>query len=330
MGCWSAAPGGCRDDDTPEDLKHMSVRLTKKNLKLTGAAGAALALAAAVAGPAMAAGEFTGTTTYNCTVAAPTVTFAMDTPPAKMAAGQTVKVPDKSNFTLDAGTTTLAQTALGWSKVGGSVASTPTNAHSGLKLSLPKTDLNNNGDGTTTAHATGNALLSSTKVGTYTVNFAKFDAVLQGYNADGTKHGDPFILSDNTNTTPPPSGPACVNLDPSGATTPKDSGSNPATVTVVKDKTTTTVKATFAKAKHQITAKSKVASKFGIKAKGKVTVTLKKGAKVIKTVHSKLNKKGIAVSTFKVTKAGKYTVKTKYAGSSNLKPSSGSKSVTVS
>jgi hypothetical protein len=310
----------------------MSVRLTKKNLKLTGAAGAALGLAVAVAGPAMAAGEFTGTTTYNCTVAAPAVTFAMDTPPAKMAAGQTVKVPDKSDFTLDAGTTTLAQTALGWSKVGGSVASTPTNAHSGLALTLPKTDLNNNGDGTTTAHATGNALLRSTKVGTYTVNFAKFDAVLQGYNADGTKHGDPFILSDNTNSTPPPSGPACVNLDPSGATTPKDAGANPATVTVVKDKTTTKVKsATFSKAKHQIKATTKVASHFGIKATGKVTVLLKRGTKTVDKVTSKLNKKGIATSTFKnVKKAGKYTVKASYKGSSNLKGSKGSKSVTVS
>jgi hypothetical protein len=328
MGCWSAALGG-RRDDTPEDFNTMSVRLTKKNLKLTGAAGAALALAATIAGPALAAGEFTGTTTYNCTVAAPTVTFAMNTPPAKMAAGQTVKVPDASDFTLDAGTTTLAGTALGWSKVGGSVASTPSNAHSGLSLTLPKTDLNNNGDGTTTSHATGNALLRSTKVGTYTVNFASFDAVLQGYNADGTKHGDPFILSDNPNTTPPPAGPACTNLDPSGATTPMSAAPAPATVKVVKDKTTTTVKASFAKAKHQISSVSKVKSKYGIKATGKVKVSLKKGTKTLKTIKVKLNKKGIAKAAFKVTKAGKYTVKTVYGGSSNLKGSHGAKNVTV-
>jgi hypothetical protein len=308
----------------------MSVRITKKNLKLTGAAGAALALAATVAGPALAAGEFTGTAIYNCGGLPPTVTFAMDTPPATMAAGQTVKVPEKSDFTLDAGTTALAQTNLGWSKVGGSVAAKPSNARSGLSLTLPKTDLNNNGNGTTTAHSSGNALLRSTKVGTYTVSFGTFDATLQGYDASGAKVGDPIIFSDNPNTTPPPFGPACLNTDPSGATTPLNAAAAPATVKVVADKTKTSVSATFSKAKHQIKAATKVKSKFGIKATGKVKVTLKKGSKTIKTVSSKLNKKGIATTTFSVTKAGKYTVKAKYAGTSNLKGSAGADSVTAS
>jgi hypothetical protein len=61
-----------------------------------------------------------------------------------------------------------------------------------------------------------------------------------------------------------------------------------------------------------------------------VKVTLKKGSKTIKTVSSKLNKKGIATTTFSVTKAGKYTVKAKYAGTSNLKGSAGADSVTAS
>jgi hypothetical protein len=303
----------------------MSVRLTKKNLKLTGAAGAALALTAAVAGPALAAGEFTGSTTYDCTLATPAVTFAMDTPPAKMAAGQTVKVPDASDFTLSAGDTGLAQVALGWSKFGGTVGTKPTNSVSGLALTIPKTNLGNNGDGSTTAHATGKALLRSTKVGTYTVKFGDLTGSLQGYNADGSKHGDPLTFQETGGSAPP-----CANLDPSGATTPEDSGSNPATVTVVKDKTTTKVNAAYSTAKHHIKATTKVKSTFGIKATGSVKVVLKKGTKTLKTLTSKLNKKGIATSVFKgITKHGKYTVKASYGGTSNLKGSSGSDSVTV-
>jgi hypothetical protein len=307
----------------------MSLRTTK-NLKLAGASCAALALTAAVTVPALAAGEFTGSTTYNCNGILPAVTFAMNTPPAKMAAGQTVKVPDKSNFTLDSGTTAFVQGSLGWSKFGGSVSSA-TKPDSGLALIIPKTNLGNNtggsDPGSTTAHAAGNALLRSTKVGTYTVKFGKVDATLQGYNSDGSKHGSPVIFSD---TDPNAFAPACTNTDVSGATTPQDSGSNPATVKVVKDRTHTTVGAAFAKARHQIKAITKVKSRFGLKPTGSVKVILKKGTKTIKTITSKLNSKGVATSVFKnVSKPGKYTVRASYGGSATLRGSSGSTSLTI-
>jgi hypothetical protein len=73
-----------------------------------------------------------------------------------------------------------------------------------------------------------------------------------------------------------------------------------------------------------------VKSHFGIKAKGKVKFQLMKGTKTIKTVTKKLKRQAAKATFSGVTKAGKYTVKAKYLGSSNLKASSGSKSVIVS
>jgi hypothetical protein len=240
-----------------------------------------------------------------------------------MAAGQTVKVTDASNVTLDADTTTFAHDILNWRKFGGNLTS-PTAPSSGLTLSIPTTKLNNNGDGTTTALATGSALLRSTKVGTYTVTFGDVAATLQGYNSDGTKNGNALVF-DSSN---PSALPSCANTD--GTTTPKNTGENPATVKVVKDKTTTSVSAAFSKAKHRISSTAKVKSHFGLKANGTVKLTLKKGTHTLRSVTTTLNRKGVASATFKsIKKAGKYTVKASYAGSSVLKSSSGSKSVTV-
>ena len=291
-------------------------------LKLAAAA-AAMALAAAAL-PAVAAGEFKAGTTYNCNDAAgAAVTFAMNTPPTTMAVGQTVKVKDASNITLDADTTTFAHDILLWHKVGGTV-SAPTSPYSGLKLTIPITKLNNNGDGTTTAHAIGNALLRSTKVGTYTVKFGDIAATLQGYNTDGSKNGNALVF-DSSN---PSALPSCANTG--GTTTPKNTGGNPATVKVVKDKTTTSVSAAFSKAKHHISSAAKVRSHFGVKATGKVKFTLKKGTTTLKSVTATLNKRGVASATFKsITRGGKYTVKASYAGNPALKSSSGSKSLTV-
>jgi len=294
--------------------------MSARTFKLIGAAGAAALTLGVVAGPAVAAGEFTGTTTYNCGNLVPaTVTFAMNTPPATMAAGQTVKVPEKSDISLDAGTTTLAETALGWSKVSGSVAG-PTSPHSGLQLTFPKTDLGNNGDGSTTAHAIGNALLRSTKVGTYTVKFGTFDATLQGYNADGSKHGDPVVFSDTASNA---FGPACVNLDPSGTTTPQNAAPAAATVKVVKDKSSTATKASYSAKKHIATGTAKVKGHFGLAGTGKVKFTLKKGAKTVKSVTATL-KKGSARAAFKNVKAkGSYTITAAFKGDARLKGSSG-------
>jgi hypothetical protein len=303
----------------------MQVRHTL-NVKLVGATGAAVALAAAVALPAVAAGGFKARTTYNCNDAAiAAVTFAMNTPPKTMAAGQTVKVRDSSKVTLDADTTTFFKSVLDWRKFGGTMTS-PTAPDSGLKLAIPVTKLDDNGDGTSTALATGNALLRATKTGTYTVRFGDVAATLQGYNTDGTKNGEPLIFDSNSNA--PSAAPSCTNTN--GTTTPKSAGGRAATVKVVKDRTTTSVSAAFSRAKHQITSAAKVKSHFGLKPTGIVKLSLKKGTHTIKTVKARLNASGVATAVFKnVHSSGKYTVKGVYGGSSRLKSSSGSKGVTV-
>ena len=52
--------------------------------------------------------------------------------------------------------------------------------------------------------------------------------------------------------------------------------------------------------------------------------SLKKGTKVVKTIKSKLNKKGIAKAQFKGVKAkGKYKIVGKYLGNPSLKASAG-------
>jgi hypothetical protein len=330
MGCWSAAPGGCRDDDTPEGLKHMSVR--RKNLTLVSAAGAALALTAAAAAPALAAGEETADVTYSCNsgAASPTASYAVDAPPAKMAAGQTVKLGTTATFSLNATDSGLAQAVLTdqgppvrpATAVGGKITTPTSNKAVGLNLNIAKTDFGNAGAGATTADLSGKTLLRSTAVGTFTLKLGDLGLVhLVGFDSTGAEtQAFDFPSSDGTFT-------GCVNT--AGKTTLAN-GATAATVKVVKDRTKTTVGASFSKAKHSITGTAKVKSHFGIKAKGKVKFQLMKGTKTIKTVTKKLKRQAAKATFSGVTKAGKYTVKAKYLGSSNLKASSGSKSVIVS
>jgi hypothetical protein len=293
------------------------------NLKLVGAAGVALTLTAAVALPALAAGGFRASTTYSCgpdTVVA-AVSFAVKTPPRSMAAGQTVKVPDASTVTIDAEGTGFLHDVLMWRTFDGSLTD-PTAPYSGLKLTIPMTKVSKTG--TTTAHATGNALLRATQTGTYTVRFGDVAARLQGYNADGTKDGHALVFDNSVAGAPQ----SCANTH--GVTIPKSAGGKPARVLVVKDTTSTRVSASYAKAKHLIRATAKVRSRFGLKPTGSAKLTLKKGSHTIKTVTARLNKKGIASAVFKgVRKAGKYTVKASYGGNPALRPSTGSKSLTV-
>jgi hypothetical protein len=306
----------------------MSVR--RKNLTLVSAAGAALALTAAAAAPALAAGEETADVTYSCNsgAASPTASYAVDAPPAKMAAGQTVKLGTTATFSLNATDSGLAQAVLTdqgppvrpATAVGGKITTPTSNKAVGLKLSIAKTDFGNAGAGATTADLSGKTLLRSTAVGTFTLKLGDLGKVhLQGYDGTGapTQAFD-FPSSDGTFT-------GCVNT--AGKTTLKN-GTTAATVNVVKDKTKTTVGAS-SKAKHSVTGTAKVKSHFGLKATGKVKFSLMKGSKTIKTATIKL-KKQAAKATFSAVKAGKYTVKAKYLGSKTLKASSGSHGVTVS
>jgi hypothetical protein len=306
----------------------MSVR--RKNLTLVSAAGAALALTAAVAGPALAAGEETADVNYSCDggIATPTAHYAVDAPRAKMAAGQTVKLGTTATFSLNATDSATAQAVLTdqgppvrqATAVGGTITTKTSNGAVGLDLKIAKTDFGNGTAGATDANVTGKTLLRSTSVGTFTLKLGDIGKVhLVGFDSTGAEtQAFDFPSPDGTFT-------GCVNT--AGKTTLKN-GATAATVKVVKDKTTTTVGAS-SKAKHSVTGTAKVKSHFGLKAKGSVKFRLMKGSKTIKSVTKTL-KKQAAKATFTGVKSGKYTVKAKYLGSKTLKSSSGSHGVTVS
>jgi hypothetical protein len=301
----------------------MSLRITK-NLKLTGAAGAALAITAALSAPALAAGEETANVSYDCSGFTVPATYAVNQPPAKIVAGQVVKLGTTATYSLDAGTTAAAPVVLGptTTQVGGKVTTAPGGKGVGLNLTIARTALANNGDGSTTAPASGKTLLEATKAGSYTLKLGDIGKVhLQGYDASNAKTG--FVdFPDGSTFTP------CVN--PAGTTTLKNGSNDPATVKVVKDKTTTAVTAGYSKAKQQATGTAKVKSHFGLKPTGKVKFTLKKGTHVITSITSKLNKKGVAKATFKnVKKAGKYSIVGKYSGNAALKSSKGTDTFSV-
>src|SRR4051812_4615486 len=105
-------------DPTSGGHHYMSLRT---HYKLLGAAGAAALAIGAMAGPAMAAGS-TASISYTCTTplgvnATPSAVYSVKQAPVTMAVGQPLSTT--AVFTLDAGTTTLAQTALKWASFTG-------------------------------------------------------------------------------------------------------------------------------------------------------------------------------------------------------------------
>lgn len=295
----------------------MSVRT---HYKLIGAAGAA-ALALSVAGPALAAGEETASVAYTCTTALgdahPSAVYHVNAPAAKMAAGQPVTTT--ATFSLDAATTGLAAAGLGWTSFNGTIASKPTATLAGLKLKIAKTTLGNGAGGSTDSAATGSTL-SGTKVGAFTYKLGNLGLVtLNGFDATGKKLGT---------VTFPGSFGQCIN--DAGTTTLQNATPAPATTTIVKDTTKTTEKVKYAAKKKTATGTAHVKSRFGIAPTGKVTFVLKKGAKTVKSAKGAINKKGVATASFKkVSAKGKYSIVAKYAGSANLKGSTGKASFTV-
>ena len=109
-------------------------------------------------------------------------------------------------------------------------------------------------------------------------------------------------------------------------------GATPVTVKVVKDKSKTAEKASYSAKKDIAKGTATVKSRFGTPATGRVTFTLKKGTKIVKTGRDTLNRKGVASFSFKGVKAkGKYSIIGKYRQGSDkaLKGSSGKKTFTV-
>jgi hypothetical protein len=282
----------------------MSLRITK-NLKLTGAAGAAAALAlGTIAAPALAASH---DLSYLCDTLGPTnATLDVGTIPATMVAGQTSTRTMHMVVHLDQTQTGAAQ-SFGTSVNGKAVASGANNTFP-FKLIIPDTAIPQTTGATMDVPANGPGTIRPLKAGTWTVTAGDMVATL---NLSGGVGGTQTLT------------PNCL--------APTDSTANFGTITVSKDKTKSAVSASYSKATKAAHGKAKVTSHFGLKPTGKVKFTLKKGTHAIKSISSTLNKKGVAKATFKGVKAkGKYSIVGKYAGDHDLKGSHGSGTFTVS
>lgn len=294
----------------------MSLRST--HLKAIGAVGAAVLMVGATAGSALAA-DTTPTVAYTCATAfgaaTPSAVYTVTGGPTTMAVGYPLMT--SAAFTLDAGTTGLAETALHWVKFDGTITTTPSATKVGQNLTIPKTTLGNNtttDPGATNATAKGWTYAGSSVTSSFTFVFGNLGkVVLNGYNAQGKKLG--------TIVFPSSSFGQCKNVAPTGTTLMN--GVNPVTAKLVKDVTTTKEKVAYAAKAHTAKATATVTSRYAVKPTGKVSFALKKGTKTLKTMTGTLSKTGVASVTFKGVKAtGSYTVTAKYAGTSSLKGSS--------
>jgi hypothetical protein len=307
-----------------EGFKHMSLR-SHTHLKLVGALGAAaLAIGAAAAAPALAAGGSTaGPVLYTCVTplgnATPNATYTVKSAPAKMAVGQSLGAT--AAFTLDANTTALAE-SLGWTQFNGTIQANASATKAGLALKFPKTALANGTAGSTNASATGTTLVG-TKLGNFTFKYGDLDdVVLNGFDSSGKAVGTVEF---------PTKGSFGKCTNDAGTTTLMSGPTTPVVTKVGKDSTKTAESAKYSSKTHAATGTAKVKSKFGSKATGKVSFTLKKGSKTVKTASGKINKKGVASVSFKgVSAKGTYSITGKYAGSKTLTGSSGKATFKVS
>jgi hypothetical protein len=242
--------------------------------------------------------------------ATPSAVYNVASAPATMAVGQPLVTT--STITLDAGTTQLATTGLSWVSFNGTITTKPSATQAGLSLKVKKTTLGNGAAGTTVAPASGGTL-AGTKLGAFAFKLGNMGTVvLNGFDAAGNKLGTVAFPTTG-------SFGRCIN---NAGTTPLLSGVTPVTTKVVKDTTKTTDKASYSARKDIAKATATVKSRFGTAATGKVTFTLKKGAKTLRSASDALNNKGVASVSFKQVKAkGTYSIIAKYAGSATLKGS---------
>jgi hypothetical protein len=301
--------------------------LRSNHRKLIGAAGAAALTVGGLAAPALAAGELTADVDYTCQTdfgpATPSASYAVNQPPAKIVAGDTVKLGTTATFGLDATTTGLAQTVLGWDSFKGRIRTKPTNGHVGQRLAIEKTNLGNGPGGSTEADAAGKTLLRYTKTGTFTLRLADIGTVsLTGFDDTDANVGTIEFPNDDGSIG------RCKN--DAGKTPLRNAADENATVKVVKDRTTTDVTADYNAIKNAALGKAKVKSRFGLKPTGTVKFILKKGTNTIATAKDDLNKRAVAKVLFKgVQKTGKYKIVGKYLGNAALKSSKGADTFTV-
>jgi hypothetical protein len=233
-------------------------------------------------------------------------------PLATMAVGQPLTTT--AAFTLDKPTTDLAVGALHWVTFKGTIITKPSASKAGLALKFPKTKLGNGTGGETNATAKGSTL-AGTKVGAFSFVLGDLGVVkLTGFDKNGNNLGS-VVFPDGA------SFGRCNNL---AGTTPIKNGATTLATTIVKDSSTTTVKAKYRPARHVTKVKATVLGRYGVPGTGKVKVALMKGTHTLKTVRAKLNKKGVAkVAIKKPLTHGKYKVKVKFGGDARLKKSHG-------
>ena len=293
-------------------------------LRSAAALSGALLLTGLTVTTAAAAGEETASITYRCynnSIDVP-VTLAVDAPPATLVAGQKAPLATTSTVTLGPLATNILKNTLGYDHFDGTAISTGTNG-TPFDLTIDTTPVGNyDGPGAGTNDSTqatphGTTNLRPTSAGTYTLMAGDFIAHMNGYDASNASKGSLDI--------------DCV-APADDTTTLKDSGGNPATVTVTKDASTTTASATYKAAKHEVHGKAKIGSKYGLKGVGdKVKFVLYKKTTVVAHKGGTVSKKGVAKVVFKhVKKHGHYKLVAKFPGDSGLKKSSGTAKFTIS
>ena len=290
----------------------MTSRTRTRLVAATGAATltAGLTTGLVVASPAEAA---TGTLNYTCAILGQpkTVTVVADTDaPGKIAYGETIAPAANGTITIPADVADQARLA-GAKKADGKadVAATVDGEARPLALTVPSTNIPPNGP--LVLEASGPAgSFAGTKVGEVDdIAVGNFTTLLNLYEANGTP------IAGSPQTIP------CV----------QDPGQNAAvdTIKVVRDKTTTTVKARDIKKGSKAKAKVAVASEHGTTAKGKVKVKLVRNGKVWQTKIVALRDGVRKVTLQRIHATGNYKVKAKYVGRESWKGSRGVDPFTV-
>jgi len=288
---------------------------TRLNSRVLGALGA-LALAGGALGVVAPSSAATGTLAYTCTVpvsgAKPFTAVADTDAPGKIAYGETVTPTVTASITFPEDVTTTLRDTVGAKKVDGKadVAATVDGVATPWTLAVPQTNVPPNGALVLTG--TGPAgTFTGTKVGSvYDLAVGNFTATINNYQANGTP----------TTTLPTAVVPCVLNAGQNAALD---------TIKVVKDVTTTTVKAPDISKGEQARAKVKVVSDHGQTAKGKIKAKLVRNGNVIVTKLVSLQEGKRKVKFVTLTKTGNYSVKVKYVGNQNFKGSSSTDAFTV-
>jgi hypothetical protein len=290
------------------------------------ATGAAL-LTLAVAPSALAVGPVSTTASYTCTTASgevhPAVRYSVGAPPASIVAGQTVRLPTSATLALDAATTGLVAAEPGAASVTGTVTTPATGDRLGLDLVLSPTALGNGANGVTNVPLTGATVLRATSAGPDVLRMGDLgDVALTGLDVAGGSSGSLEF---------PTAGSLGTCTDDSGSHTLDATGGVPVTVKVTRDTTTTVVAAAFAPSRSRVTVAARVRSHFGLRAAGTVAFTLRRGAHVVATVRSAVDRRGVARGRFtRVSRPGGYSVVGRYLGDAGLQGSHGADGFRVS